>query len=104
MAFAVAATLNYFAVRKYTGAEIGVVKTFGRPFIAAAFMGLASKGIYELLRLWIDSNTIPALVAVLVGVLLYGVMILLTKTISKEEVGKLPKGDKLLKVVGRFIR
>jgi stage V sporulation protein B len=104
VAFAVAAILNYFAVRKYTGAEIGVIKTFGRPFIAAAIMGLASKGVYELLRLWIDSNTIPALIAVLVGVVLYGVMILLTKTISKEEVVKLPKGDKLLKVVGRFIR
>jgi stage V sporulation protein B len=104
VAFAVASVLNLFAARKYTGAEIQIGKTFGRPFVAAAIMGLACKGIYELLRLWIDSNTIPALVAVLTGVLLYGVMILVTKTISRDEVGKLPKGDKLLKVLGRFIR
>lgn len=104
VAFGIAAVLNLFAARKYTGAEIRIGKTFGRPFVAAAIMGLTSKGVYELLRLWIDSNTIPALVAVLVGVLLYGVMILVTKTISREEVGKLPKGDKLLKVLGRFIR
>ena len=104
VAFATAAVLNLFAVRKYTGAEIRIRKTFGRPFVAAAIMGLACKGIYELLRLWIDSNTVPALVAVLGGVLLYGVMILVTRTISKEEVGKLPKGDKLLKVLGRFIK
>jgi hypothetical protein len=32
------------------------------------------------------------------------VMILVTKTISRDELGKLPKGDKLLKVFGRFIR
>jgi stage V sporulation protein B len=104
VAFAVASVLNLFAARKYTGAEIKIGKTFGRPFAAAAIMGLACKGIYELLRLWIDSNTIPALVAVCTGVVLYGVMILVTKTISKSELGKLPKGDKLLKVFGRFIR
>lgn len=104
VAFAVAAVLNYFAVKKYTGAEIRIGKTFGRPFLAAAIMGLTCKGVYELLRLWIDSNTIPTLIAILSGVLLYGVMILVTKTISRDEVGKLPKGDKLLKVFGRFIR
>lgn len=104
VAFAIAGTLNLYAVRKYTGAEIGAVKTFGRPFVSAAVMGLSCKGIYELLRLWIDSNTIPTLVAVLAGVILYGVMILVTKTISKDELRKVPKGDKLLKVFGRFVR
>lgn len=104
VAFAVAAVLNLFATRKYTGAEILIGKTFGRPFIAAAFMGLTCKGVYELLRLWIDSNTIPTLIAVLTGVILYGVMILVTKTVSREELLKLPKGDKLHKVFGRFIR
>jgi stage V sporulation protein B len=104
VAFAIAGVLNLFAVRKYTGSEIRIGKTFGRPFVAAGVMGLTCKAVYELLRLWIDSNTIPTLVAVLTGVLLYGVMILLTKTISKDELGKLPKGDKLLKVFGRFIR
>lgn len=104
VAFAIAGILNLYAVRKYTGAEIGAFKTFGRPFISAAIMGLSCKGIYELLRLWIDSNTIPALVAVLAGVILYGVMTLITKTISKDELRKLPKGDKLLKLFGRFVR
>jgi stage V sporulation protein B len=103
-AFAVAAVLNLLAVRKYIGTEIGIIKTFGRPFVAAAIMGLTSKGIYELLRLWVDGNTIPTLVAIFVGVLLYGVMIIVTKTISRDELGKLPKGDKLLKILGPFIR
>jgi stage V sporulation protein B len=104
VAFATAGILNLYAVRKYTGTEIGMWKTFGRPFVAAAIMGLTSKGIYELLRLWIDSNTLPALAAVLIGVILYGVMILVTKTISRDEVGRLPKGDKLLRIIGRFVR
>jgi stage V sporulation protein B len=104
VAFAVAAVLNLFAVRKYTGAEIRIKNTFGRPFVAAAIMGLTCKGVYSLLRLGIHSNAIPALIAILTGVILYGVMILVTKTISKEEVGKLPKGDKLVKVLGRFMR
>ena len=104
VAFATAGILNLYAVRKYTGTEINIWKTFGRPFLAAGIMGLVSKGVYELLRLWIDSNTIPALVAVFIGVLLYGVMILVTKTISKDELARLPKGDKLLKIIGRFTR
>ncbi len=104
VAFAVAGVLNLFAVRKYTGATIRIGKTFGRTFVAAAVMGLTCKGVYELIRLWIDSNTIPTLIAVLIGVLLYGVMIVVTKTISRDELVKLPKGNKLLKMFGRFIR
>jgi len=104
VAFAVASTLNLYAVRKYTGAEIKFFKTFGRPFLSAAVMGLACRGVYELLRIWISGNSIPALVAVLSGVIVYGIMTLLTKTISREEVAQLPKGDKLLKVLGRFMR
>ncbi len=104
VAFAVASTLNLYAVRKYTGAEIKFFKTFGRPFLSAAVMGLACRGVYELLRIWISGNSIPALIAVLFGVIVYGIMTLITKTISREEVAKLPKGDKLLKVLGRFMR
>ena len=104
IAFGVAAVLNLYAVRKYTGAEIRIRKTYGRPFVAAAVMGIACKVVYTVLRLMIDSNAIPTLIAILTGVILYGVMILVTKTISKDELSKLPKGDKLLKILGRFIR
>ena len=103
-AFGVAAVLNLRAVRKYTGADIRIIRTYGRPFVSAAVMGIACKGIYTGLHLWIDSNAVPALIAILAGVVLYSVMILVTKTVSKDEVMKLPQGDKLVKILGRFMR
>lgn len=103
-AFAVASTLNLYAVRKYTGAEIKFFHTFGGPFLSAVIMGGACRGLYELLHLWIAGNSIPALISVMFGVVVYGVMTLVTKTITKDELATLPKGDKILKLVGRFIR
>lgn len=103
-AFAVASVLNYLAVRKYTGAKMPVGKTFGRPLAAAAVMALLARGLYELLSLVLPGNAVPALLSVLFGVLVYGVMILVTRTISKAELARVPKGDKLVRLVGKFIR
>ena len=51
-----------------------------------------------------ESNTIATLGAIFVGVVVYGFLILATKTITKAEIGKLPKGDKMVKTLDKFIK
>ena len=59
---------------------------------------------YKLLYLLLKSNTLALLLAILVGVVVYGALVLLTGTIRKEEIRKLPKGEKLLKLLDRFVK
>ena len=42
-AYATASVLNIIAVKRYTGASVDVMKTFGKPFLAALSMGAVVK-------------------------------------------------------------
>ena len=67
-------------------------------------MGVAAFAAYKLLYLLLKSNTLALLLAILVGVVVYGALVLLTGTIRKEEIRRLPKGEKLLKLLDRFVK
>ena len=40
----------------------------------------------------------------MVGVVVYGALILITKAITKEEIARLPKGGRLVKILDKFIK
>ena len=101
---AVAFYLDARDVRKETGITFNMKDTYLKPFISSAVMGVASILSYKLFMLVLKSNMISCLLAIIVSVLVYGVMILVTGTISLEEIEKLPKGDKLTGLIRRFIK
>jgi stage V sporulation protein B len=94
-AYFVAAFLNLMAVRKYTRATINLKQTFINPLISAAVMGAVVVWTYRLTSL-IFGNAVSTLVAILVGVFVYLFMVLITKTLTVEELSALPKCAKLL--------
>jgi len=61
-------------------------------------------GIYKLLAHFISGNTLPTLIAITAGVIIYAAMIFITRAVTKEEISRLPKGAKLIRVFGRFLR
>ncbi|MEG0292506.1 MAG: polysaccharide biosynthesis protein [Anaerovoracaceae bacterium] len=103
-AYMVAATLNIIAVKKYTGTHIDIGKTFIRPLISSAAMAVIVIGVYKVTFMAIASNSICTLISVAVGGLSYGVLIFVTKTISVDELAFVPKGDKLAKLVSKFVK
>ncbi|MEG0919565.1 MAG: polysaccharide biosynthesis protein [Anaerovoracaceae bacterium] len=103
-AYAVAAILNIIAVKKYTGTPLNIGVTFIRPLISSVTMGVIVIAIYKLTFGLIGSNSIATLVSVAIGVVVYGIMIFATKSISVEEVSQLPKGDKIAKIVSKVVR
>ena len=103
-AFAIASILNYTAARKYTGASINKKNTFGKPLLASLIMYGAVVGIYKLLAHFISGNTLPTLIAIIAGVIIYAAMIFVTRAVTKEEITRLPKGAKLIRVFGKFLR
>ena len=96
--------LNIKAVEKYTGTKFDFDMTFGKPFVSSAAMGVVVFAAYKLVFMALKSNTIAALLSICVGVVVYGALILMTKAITMDEIRKLPKGDKLMRVLKRFVK
>ncbi len=100
-AYCTAAALNILCVRKYTGTRPDPVLTFVKPLLAAAVMGAASAGAYALLHRFLG-NALSCLGAIAVGVVVYAVMIFVTRSLSAEELAGMPKGEKLLSILRKM--
>jgi stage V sporulation protein B len=84
--------MNWISIGKILNYKQEVKKTFLIPTLCSAIMGLVSfftyKGIYYVL----NSNAISAILAILFGMIVYGLTLLLFKGITEEELYDMPKG------------
>ncbi|MCQ4638465.1 polysaccharide biosynthesis protein [Anaerovorax odorimutans] len=103
-AYLIASVLNIMAVRKYTGTRFDFMTTAVKPFISSAVMALCAWGSYKILFVVLSGSRLSTVIAILFAVVVYVVMIFVTKTITKEEVARMPKGDKLVRVLDKFIK
>lgn len=103
-AYFIASVLNILAVRKYTGARFDFGATAVKPFVSSAVMAICAWGSYHLLDIILGGSRLATVISILIAVLVYGIMIFITKTITKEELAKMPKGDKIVRLLDRFIK
>lgn len=97
---------NQLSVRKYLGYEQEFFRTVVTPFISAAFMGITVYGVYHGIAALLGGGEYPSLLqnalalfpSVGVGAIVYFVLELLLKGITKEELYALPKGGLLVKL------
>lgn len=94
-AYFIAAVLDLMALKKYSGVKLSVSLTVGKPLISAMVMGVFVFFAYKGLFLLLESNAVTAVLSVLIGVIVYGLMILRTKTIQREELMTIPAGRKI---------
>ncbi|NLD18649.1 MAG: polysaccharide biosynthesis protein [Clostridiales bacterium] len=101
-AYMVAAFLDVMAVRKYTKVKIKMGMVVTKPLISSLVMGaivfFSYKGIFALL----GSNAVATLVAILIGIIVYGLMILKTKAITRAELLDISMGQKIVKVCDKL--
>ncbi len=102
--YVVATILNIRDVKREAGVVFDIKTTYIKPLISTAVMGAAAFLSYKGLMLILKSNAICCLLAIAIAVVVYGVMVLITGTISLEEIERLPKGDKLARLVKKFIK
>lgn len=102
--YAIALVLNMGAVTKYTGTKIDMNLAFVKPTVASVIMGICAFASYKLVYMVLESNTMATLIAIGIGVIVYGVLILALKAITKEEIGRIPSGQKLVKILDKFIK
>ena len=82
-------------------------KIFIKPLLCTAVMGVAARVCYELLYKvasdYLGSGRLALAVymaaAIIVAVLVYGILIIATKTITREDMRYVPKGDKVAKIL-----
>ncbi len=101
-AYLIAAALDLFCVLRFTGVKLSLRQMVVKPFISSAVMGACVFGAYKGLLLLIGSNTVATLAAILIGVVVYGLMIIKTRTIQRDEMMDLSIGRKLVAVCDRL--
>ncbi len=99
--FAMAAMLNLYFLRKYTG----FVFPFGptaRILLAAGLMGACAFGVHYILSASLSSN-IAALVAIAAGGAVYAILLLALGCVTKEEIARFPVvGGRLVNILAKL--
>lgn len=88
--FGVAAVLNLFFLRKYMHYHMDYLHTV-KIFIAAAVMGAAVLGTYQLVFPVLHSNTLATLAAIMAGMVVYSGAVIVTRAVRADDVRGIPK-------------
>ncbi|MCL2457224.1 MAG: polysaccharide biosynthesis protein [Defluviitaleaceae bacterium] len=92
--FFVAAVLNLFFLKYFTGIFPEIIGTFFKPTICAAGMGFVCFSAYNLLAM-VSSNAVAALAAIAFGVVSYVALMILVRGFGKRELALLPIPKKI---------
>ena len=100
MCFLCIAVLNLLSMRRVLQDPPAIVKNLVKPFAAAAVMGVFVYGaLYLLKTLGFTSRLILCGLPICVGVLVYVVMVVVLKVITRSDCMLLPKGEKIAKLL-----
>ncbi len=99
---ATVSVLNAMSIKKYLNYRQNMFETFVKPFICAGVMGAGCFGIYKLFNGLIKINAISTIVAIIVAVVIYALMLVITKTVTEDELLSMPKGAMIVKLMKKF--
>jgi stage V sporulation protein B len=103
--------INYGVLRKETGVRIDIKTVLVKPLIAAVLCGASAWGSYELLssvltfgdmNSRLNGNSLACIVSIGVAVVVYAISALLLKTLVKNDILLLPKGEKIAKILEKY--
>ena len=102
VAYIIAASLDFAALKKFTGFELKPGVTIFKPLVASAVMGVIVAFVYKGIFALFGSNSLAVLVSVAAGVCVYGLMVLKIKAISRDELMAVPAGRKIAAVCDKL--
>jgi len=89
---------SMIALSKRIDTVPSIKSTFIKPFGCAAVCGIAAAGSYYVLNLFWSSR-LNTLISIIFAAVIYAICLLISKTLTKDDVIMLPKGKKLVKVL-----
>lgn len=99
VAYLIVGGMDMYCVSKYTHVRFVWMDGMIRPLISAVVMGGCALGMYKLMFALVGSNTLAAILGIFTGAIVYLLMIFVTGAVKIEDLGKMPKGDLLTKIV-----
>lgn len=104
--YAVAIYINSKYIKKYVHVKVTLKKHMGRPIVASAVMaavvGLSYKVFYPAFHRFTGlyiANALATIIAVLAGVLVYGIVMYIIGGITADDLSMIPYGRKLKKLI-----
>ena len=94
--------LNYRALRKEISYRQELKKTFLIPLICSLLMGLFGRVIYQLLVKLGVYVSVSSVIAIVVCIPVYFVILIVLKGVGREELSKLPMGNRICKVFAKL--
>ena len=95
---------NYIVLKKEAGVKIELMTVLVKPLIASVLCGGAAYGSYRLLSSVmtfgdmsgrLNGNSLACIISIGVAVVVYAIAVLLLKTLVKNDILLLPKGEKI---------
>lgn len=93
--------LNAWAINRAIGYHQELRRTFIIPILVSGIMGLAAYGTYRLFALF-AGVLFPAVLAVLVGAVVYVALLVKMRGITERELRGMPKGNYLVYILQRL--
>jgi stage V sporulation protein B len=100
--YGIAAILNFISVIRHTGIGFSFKDFVIKPIVATTVMGLAVYYTYGIFFDKTGSNTLSLSLSIIIGVLVYVVMLPITRTIKAEDLEILPKGRTIARLLSRI--
>lgn len=102
VAYFIAMALDLIAIKKYSRVRFPIDTAVVKPLISSLVMGALVFILYKLLFMALGSNSLATAVSILAGIIVYGLMILRTKAIEREEMMTISIGRKLASVCDKL--
>lgn len=93
---------NYYYLRKHSGVKISFKGTLLKPIIAGAACAVSAWGSYILLTKVVSSVKVCTITSIAIAAVVYVILLLLLRTIAKNDILSLPKGEKIAKVLEKL--
>lgn len=109
--YLITVSVNINALIKETGVKLNYKSVFFKPLFCSLMCGLAAWATTGLCKNFmpvfeygsrVSNNTVSAIIGIFAAVLVYVLALLFTKTIVKDDVKMLPKGEKICKILEKY--
>ena len=102
---------DYAVLKKETGIKLDWKTVLIKPLISSVLCGVAAWGAYELISTnlvfgaegsRLNGETLACIISIIIAVVVYAVCILVSKTIVKDDILMLPKGEKIAEILEKY--
>ena len=98
LCYFVIACVNLYFVKKYVKFTPRIFSVFLKPLFCSIVCAISARAVYSLLVIFI-SNALSVLIAILIAAIVYIIVLFASKSVDKNDLAILPKGDKIENVL-----